>query len=888
MNNQDDIWRLVSKKIAGEASEKELYELQKLLQKNPDVQYFMEIITDQWKPGVKKNEAEIESVYAWHIERMAKKALQKQKAERITWEKQSKKTGAFYNFFNGGGIFKNYFIVIWRNLFRYKSFSLINISGLAIGMASAILILLLVQNELSFDQFHKKKDRIYLMYSRTVFEGKPDCWPGTPMLLAPVLKTSYPQVEEAARLNGVGPFVLTVGEKHFEALGNMTDPSFLKIFSFPLIKGNIETALSSPRSMVITEKFAKKMFADSNAMGKVIRIDSNAYFMVTGIMKDLPNNTTFNFEYLVPWSYMKEVGWENKSWGNSSILTFVLLRPGVTEKIANDRFRDIIKTQASDVNNEIFVHPMAKWRLYSRFENGKIVGGGIENVRLFSIIAGFILLIACINYMNLSTARSVKRGKEVGIRKVVGAGKTSIVMRFLGESIMISFLSGIIGLMIVQLTIKGFNWLTWKDLFIPYTNLYFWLGIIGFVMFTGLIAGSYPAFYLSTYKPISVLKGTFKTAYNLVSIRKILVVLQFSFAITFIICTIIIYRQIDYGSKRDPGYKRDHLAFAYVKGEMNKQYRLIKNELLNSGAAIAVTRSNSPITYIWSGDDSYTWRGSNPKTKTFFSEFHTDNDFLETMGLKLIAGRDINTNIYPTDSTAILLNESAVKVMGFKNPIGQIVKNNQGNWVVVGVIKDFVSNSAFFNIPPMIIQGPKNWFGAITFRLNSRYSPSANMKKIEAIFKKYNPEYPFLYRFVDEADAEKFEGERRTGIQSALFGGLTILISCLGLFALAAYTAENRIKEIGVRKVLGASVSGIAMLLSKDFLKLVLISFAISSPIAWWVMHSWLENYTYRVNISWWVFVITGLLSMLIAVATVSFQAIKAALSNPVISLRSE
>jgi ABC-type antimicrobial peptide transport system permease subunit len=777
--------------------------------------------------------------------------------------------------------------VIWRNLYRFKTFSVINITGLAIGMASAILILLLVQNELSYDQFHEKKDRIYMLLNRVVINGKLECV-GTPSVLASVLKKNYPQVDEVTRLNGTGPIVLSVNDKQLEVRGMMVDSGFLKIFSYPLLQGNPEQALASPRSIVLTESFAKKLFADGAAMGKLVRVDSNSNFFVTGILRDLPSNTEFQFDYLLPWSYMKEVGWEKSGWDNTDNGTIVLLKPGITEKMANDRFRDIVKTQAPGLEKELFVHPITKWRLWSRFENGKIVGGGIESVRLFCMLAGFILLIACINYMNLSTARSLKRAKEVGIRKVVGAGRFSIMLRFLGESIVISFLSVIICLSIVQIGIGGFNWLTWNNLSIPYRNLHFWLGIFGFALFTGLIAGSYPAFYLSTFRPIRVLKGTFKTSYNLVSIRKILVVLQFSFAITFIICTIIIYRQIDFGSKRDPGYKRDHLAFVFVKGEMNKKYESIKDDLLKSTAVNAVTRSNSPICYAWKGDDNYTWQGSRAGEKIWFDEFQIDNDFIETTGLKIISGRDINTNKNPGDSSAILLNESASKLMGFKDPIGQVVRNNKVNWVVVGVIRDFISNSPFFITPPMILQGPKNNFGAISFRLNARNGLAENMKRVESIFKKYIPDYPIISRYVDEADTKKLEDEKRTGIQSALFGSLAILISCLGLFALAAYTAESRIKEIGIRKVLGASVSGITLLLSKDFVKLVLFSYVIASPIAWWLMHSWLQNYTYRVNIGWLVFVITGLLCLGIAIATVSYQAIKAALSNPVVSLRAE
>jgi ABC-type antimicrobial peptide transport system permease subunit len=873
--------------MAGEASAAELQELQDLLQHNPGIQYFVEMLTQSGRPEEKLNEQEVERVYERHIQRLEQRMQEKERAWQPAGRKRPTRSNPFKFVYNGA-VLNNYIKVIVRNLSRYKGFSFINVSGLAIGMASAILILLWIQNEISFDQFHEKKERIYVLYNRAMFDGKLECWPGMPMVLAPVLKASYPQVEEVSRLNGVGPFVLNVGDRHFEANGLIVDPGFLKIFSFPLVEGRIEQALNSPRSMVITQKFAQKIFPGEDAMGKVIRIDSNAYFKIDGIVRNLPNNTSFGFEYLLPWSYIKEVHWDKQSWTDNSIRTFVLLKPGVSESTANARFRDIIKAHAGNVTNEVFLHPLAKWQLYSRFENGKIVGGGIENVRLFGAIAGFILLIACINYMNLSTARNVKSAKEVGIRKVVGAGRVSIIFRFLGESILISLLSGLIAVSIVQLTIQGFNWLTWKQLIVPYDNPYFWLAIIGFALITGLIAGSYPAFYLSTYKPISVLKGTFRTAYNLVSIRKVLVVFQFCFAIVFIICTVVIYRQINYVSKRDPGYNRDHLAFAYINGKVNDKYQLIKRDLLASGAVTAVTRSNSPITYIWSGDDNYKWTGADPRKKIFFNEFHADNDFLETMGLKLVSGRTINTAIYPTDTTAVLLNESAVTTMGLKDPIGQIVQSPQGNWTVVGIVKDFVPGSPFFSVQPMIIQGPKSWFGAVTFRLNPSYSLSDNMKKVEDIFKKYNPEYPFMNKFVDEADAEKFEGERRTGIQSALFGGMAILISCLGLFALSAYMAESRIKEIGVRKVLGATVFNVWQLLSRDFVLLILIAFVIASPIAYYFMHNWIQNYNYRTDISWWIFAVAGAGALVITLLTVSFQAIKAAISNPVKALRTE
>jgi putative ABC transport system permease protein len=887
MDSPDRIWLLISKKLAGEASEPELKELQVLILDNPQMAGFLESAKTIWETDVPVSARQVEEAYARHIKRMGDLELRNKKTNLSRWESDSKFRDSVYRVFNLG-VISNYFKVIYRNLYRFKSFSIINISGLAIGMASAILILLLVENELSYDRFHEKKDRIYALYNRGMINGHLEIF-GTPSALSSVLKSEYPQVEEVTRLNGTGPIVLSANDKQIEGKGMMVDSGFLKIFSYPLLRGNPETALNSPRSVVLTETFAKKFFPDGDAMGKTFRVDSNNNFTVTGILKDLPNNTEFQpLDYMLPWSYMKEVGWEKSGWDNNDNMTIVLVKPGVTEKAANERFRNVMKAHVPGTDKEVFVHPIVKWRLWSKFENGKFVGGGIESIRLYLMLAGFILLIACINYMNLSTARSVKRGKEVGIRKVVGAGKFSIALRFLGESLMISLLSVILCLVIVQLSIKGFNWLTWNNLYVPYQNPYFWVGILGFALFTGLIAGSYPAFYLSTFRPISVLKGTFNTSYNLVSVRKILVVLQFSFAITFIICTIIIYRQINYGAKRDPGYNRDHLGFIYVKGAMNKKYELIKNDLLKSGAVTAVTRSNSPICYTWRGDDNYEWPGSKADNKTWFSEFYIDNDFIETTGLKIISGRSINLNKYPGDSTSILLNESAVRVMGFKDPLGQVVRKNRKNLVVVGVIKDFVSGSPFNSSAPLIMKGPENNFGAISFRLDSRQSIAKSMNTVESVVKKYVPDYPILTNYVDESDSKKFEDEKRTGIQSALFGGLAILISCLGLFALAAYTAENRIKEIGIRKVLGASVSGITLLLSKDFVKLVAISFVIASPVAWWLMSSWLRNYTYRVNIGWLVFVITGVLSLAIAICTVSFQAIKAALSNPVTSLRAE
>jgi ABC-type antimicrobial peptide transport system permease subunit len=394
--------------------------------------------------------------------------------------------------------------------------------------------------------------------------------------------------------------------------------------------------------------------------------------------------------------------------------------------------------------------------------------------------------------------------------------------------------------------------------------------------------------YLAAHKPIRVLKGTLKAVNALITPRKILVVFQFSFAIVFIVCTIVIYRQIKFGQSRDTGYNIENLVYVYLRGDINKHYSKFRNELYTSGAIESVTRSNSPIGFIWTSDATFEWQGKHPAVKPSFPTYHSDDDFAKTMGLHVIAGRDINSFKYPTDTMAVLLNESAVQLMGFKNPVGQFLKNSQGNWQVVGVVKDFNAGSPYHPVGPIIIQGPKNWFGTISFRLNTNNPTSDNLAKIHAILKKYNPDYPSDFVFADEDHVMKFRGEQHTGKIAAIFASLTIFISCLGLYALASYMAANRIKEIGVRKVLGASVASITALLSKEFLKLVIIAFLIASPVAWWMMHSWLNHYAYRVNLSWWVFMITGVLSVIIALVTVSFQAIKAAIANPVKSLRTE
>ena len=783
----------------------------------------------------------------------------------------------------------NYLKVAWRNLLRSKAFSVINISGLAIGMASAILIFLWIQNEMSYDRFHANIDQLYEVWGNDVYNGAIQSGVATPEIMAPVLKTDVPEIDKVSRVGWGNDYLFTVGDKSLKPHGTMVDPDFLSMFSFSLVKGDPKTALNDPYSVLLTENLAKKIFGNDDAMGKIIKVENDENYKVSGILKDLPNNTQFDFEFLMSYEHKSMKHYIDSDWTDVSIRTFVTLKPNTSFTSANNKIKKVIVNHSGNkAKTTEFLYPVRQLRLYSDFENGKPVGGLIERVRIFALIAIFILLIACINFMNLSTARSEKRAREVGVRKVVGAGKNSLVAQFLFESIFMSLIAGLIAVMIVQISLPAFNRLVKKELFINYSSMYFWLSGISFILFTGLLAGSYPAFFLSAFKPVSVLKGTFKKINALVTPRKVLVVLQFTFAIALIICTLIISDQIKYAESRKSGYEKNNLIYVFMNNDIGKNYGLIKNDLLNKGAATSMSTTSAPITQNWSSGMSMNWQGKDPNTKIQINRYTEDGNLIKTMGMQLSRGRDIDAKNYPSDSTACLLSESAVKAMGLKEPIGQIVFDDPVGWHVVGVIKDFILESPYENVKPFMVKGPKYGGGVIHIRLNASNSTEQNLASIEKVFKKYNPSYPFEFHFVDQEYAQKFSDEKLTGTLASLFAGLTIFISCLGLFGLATYMAENRIKEIGVRKVLGASVTGIAALLSKDFVRLVAISILIATPIAWWAMHSWLQGYRYRIDISWLTFLLAGSIAMLIALLTVSFQAIKAAVANPVKSLRTE
>lgn len=784
---------------------------------------------------------------------------------------------------------KNFFKIAWRNLKRSKHFTFINIIGLAIGMAAAMLILLWVKNEVSFDRFYSKTDRLYVV-------GGIDTWSGekivnftTPKPMAAAIKTDYPEVEDITRVSWVNGFLMTAGEKKIIAeRGAFVDSTFLKIFDLPVLAGDPLYMLDDPTGIVIAETLAERLYGTTDVLGKTIKIDSTDVFTISGVLKDVPSNSRlYKTEYFLPWSYLAEIGASDENWDNNSVTTYLTLTPETDIEQFSAHFESLTQRHfESEVIN--ILKPITESYLYNKYENGQVVGGRVDMVRMFFATACFILLIACINFMNLSTAQSEKRSKEIGVRKVAGATRRSLIAQFLCESILIATISGILAVVIVILSLPSFNEMVDMNLGLNLLDISSWIYLIIFVLLTGIIAGSYPALFLSSLQPVKVIKGAFHKATGRLSARKVLVVTQFCIAVILIVSTLIIRKQIQYGLDREIGYSKDNLIYVLERGDISKNINSIKNELLNQGIATSVTRTMSPLTERWSNWNGFQWEGKAVDNTTLFNRFTADNKIVETAGLTLIEGRDFDLQKFSTDSTAAIINEAAVEAMGFQNPIGKTFSDGDTKFQIIGVIKDFIQESPFEPIKPLIIEGAIGWLGTTHIKFNPNISTAEALAKTEKIFKEFNPNYPFEYKFIDEAYAMKFEESQQTGNLATLFAFLTILISCLGLFGLAAFTAENRTKEIGVRKVLGASVFSITQLLSKDFVLLVLISCLIAFPIAYWVMYSFLQSFVYRISIGWQMFVLAGVGALLIALITVSSQAIKAAIANPVDSLRDE
>jgi len=795
----------------------------------------------------------------------------------------------FHEKLNRSIMFRNYLKVAIRNLWTKKAFSFINIAGLAVGMAGAILIGLWVQNEYSFDMFHTNNKTLYKVWYRfptKEYVGNSEVTAGP---VGNALKQEFPEVKSASRVYWSENRLFNYKDVSLKATGNEVDKDFLTMFTFPLIKGSKQHAFDDVNSIVLTQHLADKIFGTADPLNQLVKLDNKQLYKVTGVMRDLPNNTQFDFEYLVP---MPAGGaFNDNRWTSNSYYSYVQLQPDADVNQLNKKIRLVVQNHVNDKNNntEVFLYPFSKMHLYSRFENGKVVGGKIEVIRLLLIIAGIILLTACINFMNLSTAQSQKRAMEVGVRKVMGAARINLVSQFLAESLAITVIAGLAALLIAQMCLPAFNSLTTKHLFIPYLQPVFWLVLFLFIVLTGVLAGSYPAFFLSAFKPVRVLKGRFSAVNRLINPRKVLVVGQFAVAVVLIVSTIVVYRQIDYAQNRDTGYKIDHLVEVPIEGDIRKNFSLIKNELVSSGAAVSVCQTSIDVTLDGSQSGGFSTDGANLSQQNLsFSRFGTSGDFIKTMGLTLLTGRDINFKEYPSDSASCLLNETAVKQLGIKDPAGSTIYAGSSPIRVVGVIKDFIINSPYVNTGPMIVFASKTWAYNSVIRLNSNNSTAKNLETAAKIFKKYNPAYPFNYQFVDTAYQQKFNDQQQTGKLAALFACLTVFISCLGLFGLASYMAENRSKEIGIRKVLGASVMRITTMLTREFVALVLIAIIIAVPLAFWATYKWLQDFPYRISIGWLTFVLAGLLTIIIAVLTVGAQSVRAAMSNPTSSIRSE
>ena len=791
---------------------------------------------------------------------------------------------------------KNYFIIAWRNLLKSKIYSAINIIGLATGMAVAILIALWIWDELSFNNYHKNHAVIAQVMTTQTFNGETGTGQAVALPLGTELRNKYGSDFKAVSMASWNfGHILGAGEKKISSEGMWVEGVFPTMFSVNMLKGNINS-LNDPSAIMLCSSLAKSLFGTTDPMNKTVRLDNRFDFKVTGVYEDFPRNTSlYATRLLLPWSkYIVTENWLKESmtqWGNHSWQCYVQINDHTDFAKTSSRIRKasmIHLNAAQDGVEELVLQPMDNWRLYNEFKNGRVVGGRIQFVWLFGIIGIFVLLLACINFMNLSTARSEKRAKEVGIRKTVGSLRPQLIKQFLTESIVVAFLALLIALGLVLLLIPFFNGLSDKAIHLPGANIYFWLFILAFTLMTGIVSGSYPAFYLSGFEPIKVLKGTFRVGRFAALPRKVLVVIQFSISIALIIGTIIVYRQIQFAKDRPVGYDREGLISVFMNTpDLNGHYDALRNDLLATGKVEDMAESSSPSTQIWSNNIGFSWPGKDPSSLPLFGTVACTYDFGKTIHWQIKEGRDFSKD-FPTDSSAMILNESAVKLTGMKNVVGVTIKWDTTPHHVVGVVKDMVMESPYEPVKPTIFFINPNWANVITIRLKPSATMREGLAKIETIFNKYNPAAPFEYKFTDEEYARKFEDEKRIGNLSTFFSILAVFISCLGLFGLASFVAEQRTKEIGVRKVLGASVFNLWQMLSRDFFNLVLISCAIAIPLAWYFLHGWLQKYSYRTDISAWIFVFTGLGAMVITLITVSYQAIKAALTNPVSSLRSE
>lgn len=783
----------------------------------------------------------------------------------------------------------NYFKIAYRNLLRNKMFSLTNLVGLSLGCSSTIFILLWVYDELTYDRFHGNYEHIYQVMAHRDFNDQIFTDQNMAFPLSQALEQEFPEVEKAAMSTYAEPHILANGETKLRKNGITVSENYLDVFYWQFLQGNAQTALPDPNSIILTESAAKSLFGDADPLHKTVKIDNNRDFTVTAILKDLPGNSTFQFDYIHAFNYSNEnLNQAMTDWSNSSWNVFLQVLPGTNPEDLSKKITELkIKNDPTDKEiSEYFAFPMSKWRLNSEFKEGVNTGGMITYVRLFSIVAVIILLIACVNFMNLSTARSERRAKEVGIRKTLGSGKKQLMIQFFFESMTLTLLAFFVSVITVFLLMPSFNQLAGKTLSLDLTSPEFWIISLAIVMCTGLVSGSYPAIYLSSFNPIKILKGTFLAGEKAVLPRNILVVGQFVISILLISCTLIVYQQIQHIKNRDIGYNPDNLIMISSSEDIQQNFAVIKDELLKTGMVQATTRTFSRITSIWWRSPAPDWMGKPTDMNLLITGLYTDVDFSETMGVKMLEGNDFTG--MPSDSSSMILNLAAVEAMGLEEPVGMQMKYGGSNYTVIGVTDNIVMDSPFNPVDPMMVYFDPLRTYSINIRISEGTPVKAGLDAVEGIFRKYNPSVPFEYQFVDQEFGRKFLSEELISKIITIFSGIAIFICCIGLAGLVSFTIEKRFREIGIRKVLGASILQVLLLISRDFLKLVLIAFCLAVPFAYWKMSDWLETYTYHISINFWLFAAVGATVLLLSLLVVSMNTLRAALSNPVDSLRSD
>jgi putative ABC transport system permease protein len=791
---------------------------------------------------------------------------------------------------------RNYFKIAWRNALKNRTSSFINISGLAVGMSVATLIGLWIWDELSFNKNHSNYDRIAIVMEKDEFNVSVNTNAAIPLPLDAELRKSYgTDFKHIAMASWTEKHILMNGDRKISFQGNFMGAEAPEILSLKMIRGS-RNGLAGPSSILLSQSVSKALFREAEPMGQVVSFDNQAQFKVSGVYEDLPLNSSFHdLAFIGPWDYYIHSPGNIRSptdWGDNSLFMYVQIGDHSDMAKLSEKIKDIklVHAGAGEIRSkpEIFLQPMSKWHLYSEFKNGINVGGAIQYVWLFGIIAIFVLLLACINFMNLSTARSEKRSKEVGIRKAVGSLRGQLVRQFYLESLLIALLAFALALILVYLAFPFFNELSGKNLSVLWSSPIFWILGLGFTILTGLIAGSYPAIYLSSFQPVRVLKGAFKAGRFAALPRKALVVVQFIVSLILIVGTVIVYKQIQFAKDRPVGYSRDGLVTIEVTNyDLHSHFNSLRADLLQSGAITEIAESSSPTTGVNHVRGDLSWTGKDPTLNASFAWIGVTSQYGKTVGWQFTQGRDFSS-AFISDSQAVILNQTAVKYMGLKDPVGQTIKVRNRDLTVIGVVKDMVMESPYDPIKQSIFYIGRDGFDYVILKINPHIGAHEALAQIKSVCKIYSPSVPFSYRFADDDYARKFAIEERIGKLSSFFTLLALFISCLGLFGMASFMAEQRMKEIGVRKVLGASLSSVWALLSWDFVALLLISLLVAFPISFYFMQNWLQGYLYHTEISWWVFAAAALRALVLTLFTVSYQAIKAGLANPVKSLRME